>query len=143
MGALGEQAVHDPVELGKPRRGAEGGDEGNRRVGQAPAQGAHRPQRRGVGPVEVLQTQGHRALGGQLLEEVDDRLDDPEADVAPARLGQLGTPRQRLLVAGHQSADLGPLPVGGVGVEGQGLGQGSKGTAPLQLLGRPVEDEEA
>jgi hypothetical protein len=86
---------------------AVGGDRQQRDVGQRASDKLQRQQRRGIGPVQVVEDDDEGALLGDRRQQRDERVEEPEARLVGVELGGLGGRAERPRQLGQQARDPG------------------------------------
>jgi hypothetical protein len=124
---LGRQA-HQPHQLRTPGQWPHGADDRQSGAGVT-GQTHHREHRRWVGPLEVVQGQQHRGLGGHPVDQPDDRVHQVEA-----QLGRSPAPLTRPRCTQQGPSQVGQVRILVVGSETERIGDAAEGAFPLQLV---------
>jgi hypothetical protein len=138
-GARSKDLIEELVEVSRPRRGANGGNQQKRREAQPPHQRTHGEQRRAVHPVQVLDNQHHGRLAARLLHQVGDLLDDA---VTKILLGPVLGCRSNG-VARQQVRDGGATGIGRTPAEVERVHQPTEGARALEGVALSPQDGKA
>ena len=114
---------------------AVGGDRQQRHVGQRARDELERQQRRGVGPVQVVEDDDERLLLGGGRQQRGERVEEPEARLVGVQLGGPRGVAERLAELGQQAGDPGRA---GAERGAQGRAVGAARERAADLHPRPV-----
>jgi hypothetical protein len=105
MGIVIDQRAQEALEVALARHRPQRHEQDDRQVGQTTRERAKREQRRGIGPLQVLEREHDGPGSGRFLDQLDQGVDDTELN---ARItGQHGRPARSSWITGEQTRDLG------------------------------------
>jgi hypothetical protein len=93
--ALPPPHLDQPIQLDRPRPGAQGAENSHRQVGEAPPDGPQPRDRARIRPLQVLDDDRQRPLQGTFLDPFDQPIDDAELRPHHATRGERHVRRDR------------------------------------------------